>query len=204
MRMSFFTLIEQYQHIANNSRLTMMNSDSVSNQLTRRDALSQQRQALVHWRPQICCATIKRSPRHQIRSRRRSPITSAKAKSVIFLFMEGGPSHIDTFDPKPLLNKLAGKPIPESFGKVITAMGEYGSPLLESKHKWKQYGKGGTWVSDWYPHIAEHADDIAVLHPVWADGINHSAGVCQMNTGSILAGQAVAGFVGFVRSRLGE
>ena len=123
----------------------------------------------------------------------KKPHHAAKAKSVIFLFMEGGPSHIDTFDPKPLLNKLAGKPIPESFGKVITAMGEYGSPLLESKRKWKQYGKGGTWVSDWYPHVAEHADDIAVLRSCWADGINHSAGVCQMNTGSILAGRPSLG-----------
>ncbi len=56
----------------------------------------------------------------------------AKAKSVIFLFMDGGPSHLDTFDPKPALEKLAGKPIPESFGRVITAMGEFDSPILPS------------------------------------------------------------------------
>jgi hypothetical protein len=56
----------------------------------------------------------------------------AKAKSVIFLFMEGGPSHLDLFDPKPLLNELAGKPLPASFGDVITAMGESKSPLLAS------------------------------------------------------------------------
>src|SRR5438132_10674464 len=93
----------------------------------------------------------------------RPPHFPARAKSVIFLFMEGGPSHIDLFDPKPLLNRLAGKPIPDSFGKVITAMGEYGSPLLASKRKWKQYGRGGTWISDWLPHTAECADDIAVL-----------------------------------------
>jgi hypothetical protein len=117
----------------------------------------------------------------------------ARAKNVIFLFMEGGPSHLDTFDPKPLLNKLAGKPIPDSFGKVITAMGEYGSPLLASKRQWKQHGECGMWVSDWLPHIAEHADELAVLRSCWADGINHSAGVCQMNTGSILAGRPSLG-----------
>ena len=72
-----------------------------------------------------------------------------RAKSVIFLFMEGGPSHIDLFDPKPLLNDLAGKPLPESYGDVITAMGESRSPLLASKRKWKQHGEGGLWVSDW-------------------------------------------------------
>jgi hypothetical protein len=128
-----------------------------------------------------------------------NPLTSkpphfkARAKNVIFLFMEGGPSHIDTFDPKPKLQELAGKPLPDSFGKVITAMGEYGAPLLASQRKWKQYGKGGTWVSDWLPHTAECVDDIAVLRSCWADGINHSAGVCQMNTGSILAGRPSLG-----------
>ncbi len=57
----------------------------------------------------------------------------ARAKSVIFLFMEGGPSHIDMFDPKPRLNELAGQPLPSSFKPVITPMGESGSPLLGSK-----------------------------------------------------------------------
>jgi hypothetical protein len=117
----------------------------------------------------------------------------AKAKNVIFLFMEGGPSHLDTFDPKPKLNELAGKPLPASFGKVITSMGEGNAPLLGSKRTWKQYGQCGMWVSDWLPHIATHADDIAVLRSCWADGINHSAGVCQMNTGSILAGRPSLG-----------
>ncbi len=121
------------------------------------------------------------------------PHFPATAKSVIFLFMEGGPSHIDTFDPKPLLNKLAGKPLPESFGTVITAMGESRSPLLESKRTWKQYGQSGIWVSDWLPHTAECVDDIAVIRSCWADGINHSSGVCQMNTGSILGGRPSLG-----------
>jgi hypothetical protein len=117
----------------------------------------------------------------------------AKAKSVVFLFMEGGPSHIDTFDPKPKLNELAGQPLPASFGTVITAMGEARAPLLASKRKWKQHGQSGIWVSDWLPHIATCVDDIAVIRSCWADGINHSAGVCQMNTGSILAGRPSLG-----------
>ena len=108
------------------------------------------------------------------------------AKNVIFLFMEGGPSHLDLFDPKPLLNRLAGKPIPESFGKVITAMGETGSPLLASKRKWQQHGESGLWISDWLPHIAGCADDLAVIRSCWSNGINHAGGVAQMNTGSIL------------------
>src|SRR4029079_19379367 len=118
---------------------------------------------------------------------------ACKAKSVIFLFMEGGPSHLDLFDPKPLLNTLAGQPMPASFGKVITAMGEAGAPLLGSRRTWKQHGQSGTWVSDWLPHTARCVDDMAVIRSCWADGINHSSGVCQMNSGSILGGRPSLG-----------
>ncbi len=115
------------------------------------------------------------------------------AKNVIFLFMEGGPSHIDTFDPKPELNRLAGQHLPDSFGTVLTAMGEFHSPLLESKRKWKQHGESGTWVSDWLPHTAKCVDDIAVIRSCWTDGNSHSAGVCQMNTCSMLGGRPSLG-----------
>ncbi len=115
------------------------------------------------------------------------------AKRVIFLFMEGGPSHLDLFDPKPLLNKLAGQPLPASYGSVLTAMGEAKAPLLGSKRTWKQHGQSGQWFSDWIPHIAECADDLAVIRSCTSDGINHSAGVCQMNTGSILGGRPSLG-----------
>ena len=125
--------------------------------------------------------------------RAKPPHLAPRARSVIFLFMEGGPSHMDLFDPKPKLNELAGQTLPASFGKVITAMGEVGSPLLGSKRAWKQHGQSGIWVSDWLPHIAECVDDIAVIRSCVADGINHSAGVCQMNTGSILAGRPSLG-----------
>jgi len=115
------------------------------------------------------------------------------AKSVIFVFCEGGPSHIDLFDPKPKLDELAGKPLPESFGQVITPMGEYDAPLLASKRKWKRHGQCGTWASDWIPHIADCVDDIAVLRSCWSNGLNHSNGVCQMNTGSIFGGRPSLG-----------
>jgi hypothetical protein len=121
------------------------------------------------------------------------PQLKARAKNIIFLFMEGGPSHIDLFDPKPLLNELAGKPLPASFGEIITAMGEAKAPLLGSKRTWKQHGQSGIWVSDWLPETAKMVDDIAVIRSCWADGINHSAGVCQMNTGSILGGRPSLG-----------
>ncbi len=117
----------------------------------------------------------------------------ATAKSVIFLFMEGGPSHLDLFDPKPELNRLAGQPLPPSFKPVITPMGEGRSPLLASKRKWKQHGQSGIWVSDWLPHIATCVDDLAVIRSCWSNGLNHVGGVCQMNTGSMLAGRPSLG-----------
>lgn len=138
-------------------------------------------------------AADSKSPTGSIQASAVGPHFTPKAKRVIFLFMEGGPSHIDTFDPKPLLNELAGQKLPDSFGEVLTAMGESRSPLLASKRQWKQYGESGTWVSDWLPHTAECVDDIAVIRSCWADGVNHSAGVCQMNTCSILGGRPSLG-----------
>ncbi len=117
----------------------------------------------------------------------------ARAKNVIFLFMEGGPSHIDMFDPKPELNRLAGQTLPDSFGSVLTAMGESRSPLLACPRTFKQHGQSGIWMSDWLPHLATCADDLAVIRSCVADGINHSSGICQMNTGSILAGRPSLG-----------
>jgi hypothetical protein len=121
------------------------------------------------------------------------PHHTPTAKSVIWCFMEGGPSHIDLFDPKPKLKDLAGQPLPPSFGRPITAMGTANNTLMPSPRVWKQHGQSGIWVSDWYPHIAEHVDDIAVLRSCMADGLNHVGSVCQMNTGDILAGRPSMG-----------
>jgi hypothetical protein len=123
----------------------------------------------------------------------RKPHHEPKAKSVIFLFMEGGPSHIDLFDPKPKLNELAGQPMPESFGRPITAMGTAGNTLMGSPRKWAQHGKSGIWVSELYPHVAKHADRLAVLRSCQCDGLNHAGGVSQMNTGDILSGRPSLG-----------
>ena len=123
----------------------------------------------------------------------KQPDHTPTAKSVIWLFMEGGPSHIDIFDPKPELEKLAGQPMPASFGKVITAMGTASNTLMPSSRTWKQYGQSGMWVSDWYTNMAQHVDDITLFRSCWADGLNHVGSVCQMNTGSILAGRPSMG-----------
>src|SRR5437773_1151674 len=91
----------------------------------------------------------------------RGPHNAAKAKSVIWLFMEGGPSHLDLFDPKPALARLAGQPLPASFGRPITAMGTTLNALMPSKRTFRRCGQSGIEVSDWYPRIAEHVDDLA-------------------------------------------
>src|SRR5437764_6332042 len=96
-----------------------------------------------------------------------------KAKNVIFRFMEGGPSHLDTFDYKPLLNALAGQKLPPSFKMPILAMGESNTPILGSKRTWTRRGQSGLWVSDWFTHTGAHADDLAVIHSCVSDGINH-------------------------------
>ncbi len=121
------------------------------------------------------------------------PQYPARAKSVIFLFMEGGPSHLDTFDPKPELTRLNGQRLPASFGTVITPMGAGGNKLLASKRSFKRHGQCGLDVSDWLPHTATCADDLAVIRSCWADGLNHVGSVCQMNTGSLLAGRPSMG-----------
>jgi hypothetical protein len=121
------------------------------------------------------------------------PHTRARAKNIIWLFMEGGPSHLDLFDPKPLLNKLAGQPLPDSFEKPVTAMGEASSPLLESRRQWAQHGKSGLWISDWLPNHSKIADELCVIRSCVSDGINHAGGVCQMNTGSVFGGRPSLG-----------
>ncbi|MDZ4778844.1 MAG: DUF1501 domain-containing protein [Planctomycetia bacterium] len=117
-----------------------------------------------------------------------------RAKSVIWCFLDGGPSHIDLFDPKPELNRLAGQPLPASFKRPVTAMGRTAfTNLLASQRTFRQHGQAGTWVSDWYPEIATCVDEIAVLRGCYADGLNHVGSVCQMNTGSVLAGRPSLG-----------
>src|SRR6266581_5849297 len=99
----------------------------------------------------------------------KKPHHEPKAKSVIWLFMEGGPSHVDIFDPKPKLTEMNGQPMPASFGKPITAMGTSNNTLLGSKRTFKQYGQSGMWVSDWYPNVAQHVDEMSIIRSCWAD-----------------------------------
>jgi hypothetical protein len=122
------------------------------------------------------------------------PHFPAKAKSVIFLFMHGGPSHIDTFDPKPLLGKLHGQPVPPSFGKVdfqFTDMKK--SPLLASTRTFRRCGQSGLEISDLFEHTAAFADDLAVIRSCHHDGFTHVTGQNWMNTGWARVGRPSVG-----------
>ena len=122
----------------------------------------------------------------------------AKAKRVIYLFMHGGPSHLETFDPKPDLQRLAGQPLPGSFGPVATRRKVATNPLLATKRTFQRYGQSGLEVSDFLPHTARCADDLALIRSCWADSVNHPQAVYQMNTGSVLMGKPSLGrWVGY-------
>ncbi|HEY7154207.1 MAG TPA: DUF1501 domain-containing protein [Gemmataceae bacterium] len=115
----------------------------------------------------------------------------AKAKSVIFLFMYGGPSHVDTFDYKPKLYELDGKTIEvKTFGR---GGHKNQGRVVGPKWKFKQYGQCGKWVSDLFPHLATCVDDIAFLHSMTADSPIHGSAMLQMNTGKILSGSPCLG-----------
>jgi hypothetical protein len=112
----------------------------------------------------------------------------AKAKSVIFLFMAGGPSHIETFDPKPLLNKLDGQKRPKEFGEVKYQFVTSEAKCLGTKRTFKKYGKSGIEVSDLLPYTAEVIDEIAVLRSCHADMVVHSAAQYQLFSGRVIPG----------------
>src|SRR5437870_4653903 len=112
----------------------------------------------------------------------------ARAKSVIFLFMAGGPSHIETFDPKPLLNQLSGQKRPAEFGEAKYQFISSDARLLGTKRAFRRYGKSGIEVSDLLPHIGECIDDIAVIRSCHGDMVVHSAAQYQLFTGRIIPG----------------
>jgi hypothetical protein len=112
----------------------------------------------------------------------------AKAKRCIFLFMTGGPSQMDLFDPKPLLNRLDSQPLPPSFGKIHSQFLEDDPLCLGSHRKWAKYGQCGMDMSDLVPNLHRHADDVALIRSCCADSVIHAPAMYQMNTGRILMG----------------
>ncbi|MDA1050067.1 MAG: DUF1501 domain-containing protein [Planctomycetota bacterium] len=121
------------------------------------------------------------------------PDFAPRAKRVIWLFMHGGPSQVDLFDPKPDLAKFAGQPLPESFGQVMTRRDVAKNPLLGPLKPFRPRGESGIEISDFLPHIADCADDLFVIRSMHGDSVNHPQSVYQVNTGSILMGKPSVG-----------
>ena len=123
--------------------------------------------------------------------RAKKPMFKAKAKSVIFLFMYGGPSHVDTFDYKPELFKYDGKNVP------IKTHGRGGHKntgrVVGPKWNFKQYGQSGAWVSDLFPHLSKHVDDMSFIKSMQADSPIHGSAMLQMNSGQVLSGHPCLG-----------
>jgi hypothetical protein len=111
----------------------------------------------------------------------RPPMFPARAKRVIFLFMHGGPSQVDTFDPKPLLTRDHGKPFPHAKPRVQFA--QTGN-LLKSPWEFKKYGQSGIEVSDLFPHVGSCVDDLCVIRSMHGDNTAHGGALLQMHTGS--------------------
>lgn len=113
------------------------------------------------------------------------PQFPVKAKSIIFLFMHGGASHIDTFDPKPALQKLHGQPLPASFTDLqLQFTDPKAAPLMGSSFQFKRYGKSGIEVSELFPHVGEMVDDLAIIRSCHHDGFTHSLAMNLMLNGS--------------------
>jgi hypothetical protein len=108
------------------------------------------------------------------------PHYAAKAKRVIFLFMSGGPSHVDTFDPKPGLVEADGKPLPFEQPKLVRTKT---TNVLKSPFKFAKHGEAGIEVSELFPNVASRIDDLCVIRSMVADNINHNGACLQMNTG---------------------
>jgi hypothetical protein len=115
------------------------------------------------------------------------------AKAVIFLFMVGGPSGMDLFDPKPVLKKWHGRPLPEKFGKPVSQFTKGDTPLLASTRVFRKCGESGLEFSDLLPHLGACADDIALLRSCWCTSTVHAPAMYQLHSGRTFMGHPSLG-----------
>ncbi len=129
----------------------------------------------------------------------RPPHFAARAKSVIFLYLVGGPSQVDTFDYKPELQRLSGQPLPASMRQAI-AQSKFANitnscedKLLGSPFSWRQHGESGMWISELFPQLGQHVDKLCFIHSMQADSNNHAPASYQFHTGDVRVGKASLG-----------
>src|SRR6266404_4712929 len=111
----------------------------------------------------------------------RPPHYPARAKRVIFLFMHGGPSQVDTFDYKPLLERDDGKPLPFARPRVVSSVT---GNLLKSPFRFAQHGQSGQWVSEVFPHVASCVDDLCIIRSMHGSNSRHGGALLDLHTGS--------------------
>jgi hypothetical protein len=121
----------------------------------------------------------------------KKPHHKPRAKSIISLFMTGGVSHVDTFDPKPMLKKHHGKPL-SGFGEIVVRQG-YPGPLMASPYSFKKYGQSGIEVSELFPHVGSIIDEVALVRSGWNKSNDHVLAHYEWNTGSLLMGNPSVG-----------
>ena len=121
----------------------------------------------------------------------KKPHFKPRAKSIISLFMTGGVSHIDTFDPKPMIQKHHGKPL-SGFGDIVVRQG-YPGPLMGSPYSFKKYGQSGTEVSELFPHMGSIIDEVALIRSGYGKSNDHVLAHYEWNTGSLLMGNPSVG-----------
>ena len=125
------------------------------------------------------------------------PHFAPKAKRVIYLFQNGAPSQLETFDYKPILNKMMGEDLPESIrkGQRLTGMtsGQSSFPLVGSYYKFQQHGNSGAWVSELFPHMAKIVDDICIVRSMHTEAINHDPALTFFQTGAQQGNRASMG-----------
>src|SRR5262249_28502485 len=124
----------------------------------------------------------------------KAPHFAARAKHVIFLFMQGGPSQIDTFDPKPLLNKMHGQPLPPSvIAGLQLQFTKSDAAILGCPQTFRRCGHSGLEIADTYPHLQQCADDLAVVRSCHHTAFNHAPAQYMVSTGSARMGQPSLG-----------
>src|SRR6266567_3377461 len=125
------------------------------------------------------------------------PHFEPKAKRVIYLFMAGGPSQLDLFDHKPLLNKMNGQDLPESvrMGQRLTGMTGYQAtlPMAGSIFRFERHGRSGAWVSELMPWTAKMVDDLCFIKSMHTEAINHDPAITFFQTGAQIAGRPSMG-----------
>jgi hypothetical protein len=126
-----------------------------------------------------------------------APHHRPRAKRVIYLFQSGGPSQLETFDYKPLLNEMQGKPLPDSVrqGQRLTGMSAHQAilPLAGSLFPFRRHGQCGAWVSDLLPHTAKVVDELAIIRSMYTEAINHDPAITFFQTGQQIAGRPSIG-----------